>query len=186
MPVPMKIQIHNYLSCSHLLETESGSWDAIVILDSSLAESEFVSTHSVKSLQIRFDDITSPAPNKIEPTTELIETAIRFGLVSDRLIVCCRAGQSRSSATALSIAFEKFGEAAAMALLNPKRHSPNYRVLQIADTILDRPGLLNTYDQWGFEIGDTRLTDYLDEIESEYDELERMGVSDRISNGESA
>jgi len=177
----MKIEIHNYLSCSHRLETSSQEWDSIVILDSTLEESEFVSLHSRNSLQLRFDDITSCVAHKMLPDAESIAAAVRFGLQSDKLIVCCRAGQSRSSATAFSIAYERIGSDA-LALLNPERHSPNFRILQIADEILERPGILNAYDEWSFQVGDTRLTDFLDEIESEYDELEEMGAVDRISH----
>ena len=180
-PMPMEIEIHNYLSCSHRLETERGEWDSIVILDSCLDESEFVEQHSRNSLQLRFDDITAPAPNKIAPNEAMIAAALNFGISTDKLIVCCRAGQSRSSATAFTIAYEKHGAEDALKLLNPKRHSPNYRILQLADEILDRPGILNSYDEWGMKIGDVRLTDYLDEIESEYDDLESIGASDRIS-----
>ena len=182
----MEIEIHNYLSCSHRLETESGKWDSIVILDSNLAESQFVKQHSRNSLQLHFDDITKPAPNKIEPSSKLIASALEFGLSTEKLIVCCRAGQSRSSATAFAIVYEKLGRIDAMKLLNPKRHSPNYRIIQIANELLDRPGILNTYDEWGMEIGDIRLTDYLEEIESEYDDLESIGASDRISRSELA
>ncbi len=181
----MEIEIHNYLSCSHRLATESGRWDSIVILDSSLGESQFVRQHSRNSLQLRFDDITTSETNKIEPNSELISSALSFGLLTEKLIVCCRAGQSRSAATAFAIVYEKLGKLEAMKLLNPKRHSPNYRILQIADELLERPGILNAYNEWGIEAGDIRLTDYLDEIESEYDELESIGASDRISRRQS-
>ena len=177
----MRLEIHNYLSGSFLLESEPNCWDAIVILDSSLSESQFVDDHAQRSLQLRFDDITQSVENKIIPSSELIEKALDFGLESEKLMVCCRAGQSRSSATAFSIAFEKLGDDAALKLLNPKRHSPNFRVIQIANELVERPGLLNLYDQWGFSIRDQRLTDYLDEIEAEYDKLEELGARDRIS-----
>ena len=131
----MEIEIHNYLSCSHRLETDSGNWNSIVVLDSSLADSEFVTHHSRSSLQLRFDDITAPAPNKIAPNSELISSALSFGLSLNKLIVCCRAGQSRSSAIAFAIAYEKLGRLDALRLLNPKRHSPNYRILQILSLI---------------------------------------------------
>ena len=178
----MQIEIHNYLSCSHLLESQSGAWDSIVILDSSLSESEFVRQNSKRSLQLQFDDITQNLEQKILPSENAIRSALDFANESQKLIVCCRAGQSRSSATAFSIAFEKFGEQFALDLLNPKRHSPNHFILQIADKLIERLGLLNAYDNWGYNIGDIRLTDHLDEIESEYDQLESIGARDRISN----
>lgn len=144
--------------------------------------SDFVPSHSRRSLLVHFDDVTSPTPNKVEPTLDPVSKAIKFGFKSDKLIVCCKAGQSRSAAVALSIAYDKLGKNLAFAILNPKRHSPNVRILQLADEVIDRPSLLDHYDEWGIENGDIRLTDFLDEIESEYDELERMGARDRISS----
>jgi predicted protein tyrosine phosphatase len=177
----MEIEIHNYLSCSHLLETESGDWDSIVILDSSLPRSKFVDQHSRRTLQLTFDDIIAPTANKSVPDHSQVESALEFGLNTEKLVVCCRAGQSRSAATAFAIVFEKHGGQDAISILNPKRHSPNYKILQIAAELIERPGLLNAYDKWGYDVGDTRLTDHLDEIESEYDQLESIGARDRIS-----
>lgn len=177
----MELEIHNYLSCSHKLHTNSGHWDSLVILDSSLQESGFVKRHSANSLQLNFDDISKPQPQKIEPSIELISHAIVYGIQSEKLIVCCRAGQSRSAATAFAIAYEKMGKQFACSLLNPKRHSPNVRILQIADEIIDRPGILNAFDDWQAVNRNVRLADYLDEIESECSDLENLGVRDRIS-----
>lgn len=157
------------------MESEPGVWDSIVILDSSLKNPSFVSGFSKQSLILQFDDIVEPTSNKVPPSSVLIRQAIEFGLASEKLMVCCRAGQSRSAATAFAIAFEKLGEKAALELLNPKRHSPNYRIVRIAADLIERPGLLNAYDDWGYNHGDIQLTDFLDEIELEYDELESAG-----------
>ena len=178
----MEIVIRNYLSGSFLLETETNEWDSIVILDSRLKQSQFVVDHSRNALQLRFDDVLETSTNKIAPDSASIMLAICFGLASEKLMVCCRAGQSRSAATAFSIAYEKFGKDRAIEILNPKRHSPNYRILRLAAGLIERVGLLEAYDQWGYDNGDIRLIDYLDEIEQEYDELESIGASDRISN----
>lgn len=177
----MDIEIRHYLSCSYQLEAQSGVWDSLVVLDSGLRRSEFVMQHSVRSLQLNFDDITKPQPRKIEPNFELVSAAIEFGVQSEKLFVCCRAGQSRSAAIAFAIAFEKLGESAAIELLNPRRHSPNYLILRIADNVIARPGILDAYDRWGYQNGDVRLTDFLDEIVGERDELISLGARDRIS-----
>ena len=178
----MEIEIHNYLSCSHRLEVEPGTWDVIVVLGSSVSESSFVSERSRKNIQLWFDDIVTPKMGRTEPSAEVIGSALAFGLESQKLIVCCRAGQSRSSALAFSIAYEKLGEEAALGLLDSKRHAPNYRVLQIADALLERPGVLSAYNYWN-TTRQFRLTDYLDEIEAEYDHLEALGARNMIDRG---
>lgn len=181
----MLIRIENYLSGSYRLTSEPKQWDALVVLDSGLSESRFVTQHARRSLQVRFDDVLKAKRNKIEPNVQLVECAIKFGLSAEKLLICCRAGQSRSAALAFAIAFENGDQTAAFDLLNPRRHSPNPRVIEIANELVRRPGLLNAFDQWIAAKGDKRLTDYLDEIETEYDRLLALGAKDRISNDES-
>ena len=177
----MKIEIRNYLAGSFLLETESKEWDSIVVLDSYLNESSFVEHHSSRSLQLKFDDVVKAARNRVEPNSALIQQALEFAKDSNQLVVCCRAGQSRSAALAFSIAFDNLGAAAAFELLNPRRHAPNERIVEIADGLIERPGLWNTFMQWVDRAGGIRLVDFLDEIERELDQLEARGARDRIS-----
>lgn len=159
----LEIEIHNCLSGSFILESEPRVCDAIVILDTSLPQPIFVSKFSRKSLVLQFDDITESVSRKISPTTEPIKREIEFVVTSEKLMVCCRAGQSRSASAAFAIAFEKLGEDAASELLNPREHSPNFRIIQIAAGLIERPGLLNTCEEWGCNSGDIRLTDYYTE-----------------------
>ena len=176
----MEIAIHNYLAGSYLLESSPRIWDTIVILDSNLRESGFVNEHSRSHLFLRFDDITSPATGKQPPTSDQIESAISFTADSDRLMVCCRAGQSRSAATAFSIAFNKLGGDAAIALLNPKRHSPNSLIVDLAANIIDDPLFPAVFHDWKTANSHIKLTDHLDEIETEMDILESKGARNRI------
>ena len=177
----MKIAIHNYLAGSYLLESLPRTWDAIVILDSQLREPEFVKEYSRNHLFLRFDDITTCAFGKRTPTVDQIESALSFAADSDRLMVCCRAGQSRSAAIAFSAAFNKFGADAAIGLLNPKRHSPNTLVIDLAADIIDDVMFATTFHGWRTANTHIRLTDYVDEIENEMDDLESNGARNRIA-----
>ena len=95
-------------------------------------------------------------------------------------MVCCRAGQSRSAATAFSIAFNKLGGDAAIALLNPKRHSPNSLIVDLAANIIDDPLFPAVFHDWKTANSHIKLTDHLDEIETEMDILESKGARNRI------
>jgi len=95
-------------------------------------------------------------------------------------MVCCRAGQSRSAATAFSIAFNKLGADAAIELLNPKRHSPNTLIIDLAANIIDDPMFATTFHDWQTANSHIKLTDHLDEIETEMDVLESNGARNRI------
>lgn len=176
----MEIAIRSYLAASHLLESDARRWDAIIILDSNTLESEFVENNTRTSLFLRFDDVISSAQGKRSPTTEDIRSAIQFSDGSDRLMVCCRAGQSRSVATAFSIAYHKLGADAALDLLDPKRHSPNSLIIQLASGIIDDPMFATMYNEWQIANSHIKLIDYVDEIEHEIDVLESNGARDRI------
>ena len=176
----MEIAIRSYLAGSYLLESSPRTWDAIVILDSQLREPEFVNEYSRKHLFLQFDDITTSAIGKRPPTGDQIESALRFASDSDRLMVCCRAGQSRSAAIAYSIAFNKLGADAAIELLNPKRHSPNALIIDLAANIIDDPMFATTFHGWQTANSHIKLTDHLDEIETEMDVLESNGARNRI------
>ena len=176
----MEIAIRSYVAGSHLLESDSRPWDAIVILDSNILETEFIGNHTRSHLFLRFDDVLTTTQGKRSPTVEDIGSAIHFSNGSNRLVVCCRAGQSRSVATAFSIAYHKRGANAALELLNPKRHSPNSLIIDLASTIIDDPMFATTFRDWQSTNSSIKLIDYVDEIERELDVLESNGARDRI------
>ena len=176
----MEIAIRNYVAGSHLLESDPQLWDAIVILDSNLRESEFVENHTRNNLFLRFDDVTTTTHGKRSPTVEDVKLAIQFATDSACLMVCCRAGQSRSVAIAFSIAFHTLGADAAIELLNPKRHSPNSLIIDLASSIIDDPMLATTFHNWQTANSHIKMIDYIDEIEREMDALESNGARNRI------
>jgi len=176
----MEIAIRNYLAGSYLLESSPQNWDAIVILDSELCESEFINEYTRNHLFLRFDDVVTPATGKRPPTVDQIESAMNFASDSDRLLVCCRAGQSRSAATAFSIAYDKLGVDTAIGLLNPKRHAPNTLIIDLAANIIDDPMFATTFHDWQNANLHIRLTDYVEEVANEMDVLESNGARNRI------
>ena len=140
-----------------------------------------MATYSRRHLYLRFDDVLLATPGKRPPTIQDIQKAMNFATDSENLLVTCRAGQSRSVATAFLIAFQQVGSDAAVSLLNPKRHSPNSLILKLGEKLVDAPILLSTFNDWRDSNLDIRLMDYVDEIEREYDELELLGAKNRIS-----
>ena len=93
---------------------------------------------------------------------------------------CCRAGQSRSVAIVFSIAHHRLGADAALELLNPRRHSPNSLIIELAATIIEDPMFATTFQNWQAANEHIRLIDYVDEIERELNVLESNGAHDRI------
>lgn len=176
----MKIVIRNYLAASFLLEQEPHVWDAIVILDSGLMQTDFVATNARRHLYLRFDDVVAATTGKRPATISDIRKAMDFATNSENLLVSCRAGQSRSVATAFLIAFQQMGSNAALSLLNPKRHSPNSLIVRLGEQLVDDPMMLSMFNNWRHSNQGIRLSDYVDDIEHEFDELELQGAKNRI------
>jgi predicted protein tyrosine phosphatase len=176
----MKIVIRNYLAGSFLLEQQPNAWDAIVILDSGLSHTPFVAEQARKHIYLRFDDIVNENRGKRAPTSNDVRTAIEFASGSDHLMVCCRAGQSRSAAIAFVIGCQRLGTEPACELLDPKRHTPNSLIINLGATLIDSPLMLQAFAKWQTENKDVKLLNYVDDIEREFDELERQGAQNRI------
>jgi len=178
----MNILIRNYLSGSFLLERERNAWDAIVILDPGMSSTEFVAQHARRHIYLRFDDVDSDAHSKQTPTSDDIKSALDFAARTENLVVCCRAGQSRSAATAFLICHQHCGSDAARQLLNPKRHIPNTLIVNLGARLIDDPTIVQTFCEWQADFKHINLSDYYDDIDREFDELEIRGAKNRIVN----
>ncbi|WP_442484162.1 hypothetical protein [Aeoliella sp. SH292] len=177
----MKIAIRSYLAGSYLLETEPHQWSTIAILDSSMKHSKFIGDYSKNHLYLTFDDIVLNELGKKTVDASHLERALAFAKNADNLLVCCRAGQSRSAATAFILSYALQGKEFALALLNPKRHVPNSFVVEQGARLLGKPEILHLFQAWRDEHRSVRLVDHYDEIEAEVMELERQGAQDRIT-----
>jgi len=176
----MNIIIRSYLAGSFLLENCPQTWDTIAILDTKAVPTSFLSTHARSHFYLRFDDVAFNATGKRAPTTDDIRSALEFAAESEDLLVCCRAGQSRSAAVAFVVCFERLGRDAAYALLDATRHIPNTLVVELASRVLGHPELLQTFRKWHLDHTHIRLSDHIDDIEKEWDELERQGARNRM------
>ncbi len=178
----MNIVIRNYLSGSFQLESEPNVWDVIVILDSGISHTDFVARQARRHLYLRFDDVKSDLHGKRTPTNHDIQAALDFAAQSQNLMVCCRAGQSRSAATAFLICHQRLGSNAARCLLNPERHIPNSLVVELGTQVMDNPSIMQTFIEWQADHKHIKLSECLDDIEREFDELELQGARNRIVN----
>lgn len=176
----MTIEIHNYLSGSYLLEQQPGRWDAIVVLDSNLSSSDFVAEHTRSHLFLKFDDVEIESGAMRAPVLQDVRAALEFASKSENLMLCCRAGQSRSAALAFVICYTQSGRDAAVQMLNPKRHIPNQRIIDLGSLAIDDTELRATFDDWQSRFRHMNLSDYFDEIEEEYEQLEQAGAVNRI------
>ncbi|NQT13566.1 MAG: dual specificity protein phosphatase family protein [Planctomycetes bacterium] len=176
----MDIRICGYLSASFLLEHEPLKWDALVVLDAKVIATDFVQSHTRKHLFLRFDDIERPTGNRRLVTSDQLARGLEFAKDSSRLLISCRAGQSRSAALAYLIACRDLGVDAAQKMIDPKRHVPNRLVVSLGAALLDVPDVLDAFHRWREAHRRIVLSDYYDEIEREFDDLVARGAVDRI------
>jgi predicted protein tyrosine phosphatase len=104
-------------------------------------------------LHLKFDDVLN-GPSA--PTEKNVKTALDFGLVYDKLVVCCMAGISRSSAIGLVIAVQRLGIDVAFKCLNPYLHYPNVTVVKLGSQILNKPDLMPAYRTYLKEVNKRR------------------------------
>lgn len=176
----MEIRVGSYVAASLLLEREPDRWHTLVVPDSRSQATDFVETHASSYLYLRFDDVEEPRANKQTATSVLIEQGLAFARGKDRLLVSCRAGQSRSVALAYLIACREHGAQKALELLNPTRHMPNRLVVTIGDALLEGSDVLQQYDEWRRRHSHIRLSDFYGEMEKEFDALEAQGAVNKI------
>lgn len=177
----MEIRIQNYLAASALLENEPGRWDTIVILDSGFSLNPFVAENSARHLVLQFDDIEGPVHGKVVPGLDHIRKAMEFGRKANRVLVSCRAGQSRSAAVATLIMFDRDPDFSPAGLLDPARHSPNCTIIDLGTQVIDNPAIVPRLKKWREDSGNLKIADHLDEIEREINDLKSQGATDRIS-----
>lgn len=177
----MQIRVASYLAASDLLQREPGRWDALVILDRDAELNPFVVKQTTRHCVLRFDDIERSTVGKQLVTRDVLAAALRFADESDRLLVTCRAGQSRSVATAYLIACQRLGTTDALGMLDPKRHVPNRHVVEVGASLLSADDAAEAFSSWQRQFSHVRLADYYDAIEGEIDALESAGIVNQIS-----
>jgi len=139
----------------------------------------------LRHLILKFDDICTQHHGKTEPALSHIQSALEFADQSDNLMVCCRAGQSRSAALAYILSYHYMGEQIALQMLNPKRHIPNKHLIDLASHLDQGENLIASFLNWTEQHKQVRLSEYYDEIEAEYDDLESRGARNLIVDHES-
>ncbi len=131
----MEIRIGGYLAASFLLENEPATWDALVILDSGVTATNLMRLQARRHCILRFDDIQQATEDRVLVTSEQIKQGLDFANGSQKLLVSCRAGQSRSAAMAYLIACQANGVDAALRLIDPTRHVPSPRIVKLAASL---------------------------------------------------
>src|SRR5262252_5539484 len=144
----MEICIGGHCSptCYEALSSRPKGLDAIIITDPHWPVPPYVPDLANDYLHMRFVDTPDPA-NPQCPTVEHVREMLEWAAGRNNLLICCHAGVSRSSATALLIASREVGMEEGFGVLVPGLHHPNRLILKHGSALLGLP-VYETYKEW--------------------------------------
>lgn len=178
----MAVRAMGHLAASYLLEQEPELWHVVAVLDSGTVGGDFLKSHAKSNLSLVFDDIEQAHERRQLATKADISAALEFAKEKDQVLFTCHAGQGRSAPLAYLALCQRDDIADAVALLDPTRHRPNRRVIELGSVLLDNPDVLSQFISWRDRTSHIKFSDYYDEIEKEIDALEARGARNRITN----
>jgi len=138
-------------TCHAALSMQPGQLDTIIITDPNWPLPHFVPDMAKDYLHMQFVD-TCDVMHPHCPKTEHVQQMLEWAEGRERLLICCHAGVSRSSATALLIATKEGGLNEAFRVLTPGWHHPNRLILKIGDILLNKP-VYEAYKAWRKKVG---------------------------------
>ena len=129
-------------------EVDHSAYDGIISIENTEIDDPLrVYKGDCPQLILRFDDITYPVDNWVEPSSKHIERALAFWENTNKrsVLIHCHMGVSRSSGIALAIIARELGRGAEeeavhiLEKINPWC-APNALLVWLADELLDRRG----------------------------------------------
>src|SRR4051812_6368235 len=111
---------------SDLLSAEPGLWDLLLVGSPNGVEPPGgVSSLARRTLRLCFDDCDAPRPGVVPPTADDVRRALEWSADSERLVVSCYLGRSRSAGLAYVIRCRDCPPPESLRILNPEWHRPN-------------------------------------------------------------
>ena len=96
-------------------------------------------------LRLYFENDVADRSGRLKPERYHVETALEWSRDKPRLWVHCFEGKHRSAAIAYAIACTRVPAVEAITVLDPTRHHPNRRIIELATEILQRTEILDQY-----------------------------------------
>jgi predicted protein tyrosine phosphatase len=141
-----------------LLKAELGLWDLLLISSPSGAEPPgVVSSLARRTLRLYFDDCDATQTGVVPPTANDIRQALEWSAHSERLVVSCYLGRSRSAGLAYVIRCRDCQPQEALRILSPGWHRPNPLIVRLGSELLGNPAISATCSDWVAQAGRTVL-----------------------------
>lgn len=149
----MKFKIFGHKDLELFLKENPKKHECIYYTPSEWPELEFVKNNTTESLHLPVDDVDrynfkADGVDVVSPKACHIKKFLEFAEGKKNLIIACRAGICRSSATAYLIAAKRVGAIKALETLTPTQHYPNRLIVYIGSRVLKDPDIWNKYVDW--------------------------------------
>jgi predicted protein tyrosine phosphatase len=134
------------VSIDGMLRFDRNKWDVICIRNSDAVIPQHIRMCSRNFLELTFDDIDCPLASYIMPSKSDVKRALDFK--SNKLIVACYSGNTRSTAIAYVIKCKQCGDPShAITMLSPNDY-PNRKVIEYGAELLEDKRILKVYNNW--------------------------------------
>lgn len=132
----------------HLLKKRHNELDVVVFTNSNRKVPEALQAHAREILHLSIDDVCTPEAGKIHITAEYVQMFLDWTVNRSKVVCCCHAGVSRSSAAAYIIAARAWGSEKALAVLRGHAHYPNKLIVQIGSELLKDDTIWTNFVTW--------------------------------------
>jgi predicted protein tyrosine phosphatase len=135
-----------------LVREQPGQYDVVYITSPlfpfPVEGSETILELARSALMVQFDDVEGAMDGLAAPQRHHVASVLDWAAGKSNFLISCRAGISRSSATAVVIRASRMPIGEALEVLVPRLHYPNQLVVQHGEAILGKPGLADAVREW--------------------------------------
>jgi predicted protein tyrosine phosphatase len=142
------IAICGRMTVAGLLVEDLGRRDLLVVSNPGAGLPTGVEGLARRLLHLEFDDQTRARSGVVLPTADDVRRALEWSVGYQRLVVCCHAGISRSSALAYVIACRDHPPEEALGVLSPRCHYPNSLIVRLGAIALGNEAVYTAFVGW--------------------------------------
>lgn len=144
----MDIAICGRATVAGLLLEDPGNRDLLAVSNPGVGLPDGVAGVHRRLLHLEFDDHTTARRGIVIATAEDVQRALDWSVGHQRLVVCCHAGISRSSALAYVIACRDHPPEVALGVLTRRWHLPNELIVRLGASVLGKPEVYSAMAAW--------------------------------------
>ncbi len=144
----MEIQIKGHETIQGLIKEQYRQYDVVLYTNSDYEVPRMIETHAKEMIHLPYDDVDWARHTQVAPDLAMVNRFLEWTKDRKKLISCCHAGVSRSSATAYIIASREWGPKVALSILRPHKHWPNRRIVWFGSVALENPEIWDVFVNW--------------------------------------